>query len=144
MNSDIKELIHTMSDVFKGIHQRSYHKAENKHIYPGQPRFLSLIKENEGITQKELAEKNCVTPASVTGMLGKLEANHLIYRLPDEADKRILRVYLTPEGREFTEHAESFMQDMIEQIFHDFTDEELHTLLLLSQKMRNNLWANEK
>lgn len=144
MKAELKELLGNLSEVMKYIHQHSYHKMNNKHMYPGQPKLLSLIKANEGITQKELAEKNCVTPATVTGMLSKLESNHLIYRTPDKADKRVLRVYLTPEGAKFAEFAEEFMATQVEQLFNGFTDEELHTLLNLSLKMRDNVRNNEK
>lgn len=139
MRNELKEMLGNLSEVMKYIHQRSYHTMNNKHIYPGQPKLLSLIKANEGITQKELSGKNCVTPATITGMLTKLEANHYVYRVPDETDKRIMRVYLTSEGRAFAEHADIFLASLIEQLFTGFNDDEIHTLLTLSMKMKNNL-----
>ena len=139
MKDEVRQLIVAFSDIMKLIHLRSYHKLEDKNVYPGQPRLLSLIKAHEGITQKELSDKNCVKPATITGMLNKLEANHFVYRLPDEADKRIMRVYLTPEGRKFAEHSDLFMKQMVEQLFQGFTEEELHTMLQLMEKARNNI-----
>ncbi|MDD3173252.1 MAG: MarR family transcriptional regulator [Herbinix sp.] len=139
MGSDLKELLGTLSEIMKYIHQRSYHTMNHKQVYPGQPKLLTLIKANEGITQKDLSEKNCVTPATITGVLSKLEANHYVYRVPDETDKRILRVYLTPEGRELAEHAELFMASLIEQLFAGFDGEEIQTLMALSQKIKNNI-----
>jgi DNA-binding MarR family transcriptional regulator len=144
MKTELKELLGVMSETMKYIHHRSYHTMNDKQLYPGQPKFLSVIKANEGITQKELAEKNMCTPATITGMLSKLEANHYVYRVPDEVDKRIMRVYLTPIGRTLAEHAEEFMVSLIEQLFEGFTEEELHTLLTLSQKMKMNLQTKEK
>ncbi len=139
MRDELKEVMKILSEAMKFIHLRSYHTMKNHQMYPGQPKLLSLIKTNEGITQKELAGKNIVTPATITGMLSKLEANHLVYRVPDEADKRILRVYLTPEGRKLADHSDKFIASLVEQLFQGFTDEELHTLLILSQKMQRNI-----
>lgn len=144
MRAEVKELIETLTEVFKSIHQHSYHKLKNKTLYPGQPKLLSLIQRHEGITQKDLAKFTFVTPATITGMLNKLEANHYVYRIPDEADKRIMRVYLTPEGWELAVKGEMFMVSMMEQIFDGFDDEELHTFLTLSQKLKNNLRKIEK
>jgi DNA-binding MarR family transcriptional regulator len=144
MRAEVKELVDTLTAVFKSIHQRSYHKMENKNFYPGQPKLLSLIRGHEGITQKELSKMNFVTPATITGMLNKLEANHFVYRVPDEADKRILRVYLTPEGRDLAIKGEMYMLSMIDQIFNCLDDEELKTFLTLTRKLKNNLCNLDK
>ncbi len=139
MKNEIKQILGTFSEIAKLLHQRTYHKVGDKHVYPGQPKLLSLIRAHEGITQKELSSKNCVKPATITGMLSKLEAHHLVYREPDEADKRIMRVYLTEEGRKFAEHSDSLIEKMTDQLFQGFSEEELHTLLQLIEKARNNL-----
>jgi DNA-binding MarR family transcriptional regulator len=144
MRDELKELLYVLSETMKYVHQRSYHKMNNTHMYPGQPKLLSIIKANEGITQKDLAEKNMCKPATITGMLNKLEANHFVYRVPDEVDKRILRVYLTPEGQSHAKQAESFIVSLVEQLFDGFSEEELHTLIKLSKKMKSNISNNEK
>jgi DNA-binding MarR family transcriptional regulator len=123
----------------KAIHQHSYHKLEKTKLYPGQPQLLLHIKDNEGITQKALSEKHFVKPSTITGMLSKLEANHYVYRVPDEDDKRMMRVYLTPEGRSLANKGEVFIQGMTNKLFDGLTEEELKTLLSLIQKIRNNM-----
>lgn len=144
MKDDLKELLRVLSETMKYIHMRSYHKANDRHMYPGQHKLLSLIKTNEGITQRDLAEKNMCTPATITGMLNKLEKHRYINRIPDQFDKRILRVYLTPEGRQLANHAETFMASLVEQLFDGFTEEELHTLISLIMKMKNNISKGDK
>lgn len=139
MKEQINQMMGTFSDIMKLIHQRTYHKLEDKRIFPGQPKLLILIKANEGITQKELASKNGVKPATITEMLKKLETNNYVYRVPDEIDKRSLRVYLTPQGYRFAEYSEKYAQGMMELIFRGFSDEELQTLTSLMDRMRNNL-----
>lgn len=86
-----------------------------------------------------MSEKHCVKPATITGMLNKLEANRYVYRVPDDDDKRIMRVYLTPEGRALAEQGEAFMIGLTDRLFDGFTEEELKTLLRLVQKIKNNL-----
>ncbi|MDF2941467.1 MAG: MarR family transcriptional regulator [Herbinix sp.] len=144
MRAEVKQLLDAISEVFKSIHQRSYHKLKSANMYPGQPKILSLILANEGIPQKELSEKSFVKPASITGMLNKLEANKYVYRIPDAVDKRIMRVYLTPQGRQFAAESEIFMATMMEQLFEGFSDEELQTFVKLAEKMRRNMRYHEK
>lgn len=72
-------------------------------------------------------------------MLNKLEANHYVYRIPDEGDKRMMRVYLTPEGKELAKEGEGFMEEMTGKLFDGLSEEELKTLLQLIQKIKNNI-----
>lgn len=138
-HKDIKRLIDASTEVFKLIHQLSYRNLDQLRLYPGQPKLLAIIREQEGITQKELSEKNFVKPATITGMLNKLEANQYVYRLPDKTDKRIMRVYLTPEGRRIAELGEKFLTSLTEKMFQDFSMEELGHYLYFMDKIRNNL-----
>ncbi len=144
MRDEVTQLMESIKEVFRSIHSRTYHKSEKDHLYPGQPKLLVLIRDNEGIRQKDLSCRNGVKPATITGMLNKLEAKQYVYRVPDETDRRSMRVYLTPEGRRLADYSAQFMEDMIEQLFVGFSDEELKTLMLLTSKMRDNLNRNPK
>ena len=137
--SDIKILIDSFSEIFRSVHQCSYQKMDQLKLYPGQPKLLSVIGDHEGLTQKELASKNFVKPATITGMLNKLEANGYVYRVPDESDKRILRVYLTPEGRDASLLSKKFLVGLAERMFAGFTEEEIQTTIHLTQKIKKNL-----
>ncbi len=138
MKKEVKELTENLGEIMKYIHQRSYHKMNDKCVYPGQPKLLSRIKANEGITQKELSEKSFVKPSTITEMLRKLEANDYIYRMPDENDKRVMRVYLTPEGHKFAAYAEEFINSVIDQLFSGLNEDELNQLLTLTKKVKSN------
>ncbi|MGF7143526.1 DNA-binding MarR family transcriptional regulator [Anaerotaenia torta] len=139
MKPEIKQLLHSFTEIFKLFRQHSYQRMSETNLYPGQPELLLLIREKEGLTQKELAKKHFVKPSSITGMLNKLEANQYVYRVPDDTDKRIMRVYLTPEGRNLAKKGELFMRNATERLFDGFSDEELHTLLHLTDKIKANL-----
>jgi DNA-binding MarR family transcriptional regulator len=140
---EIRQMVEAYMGVGKLIHMRSYHNLESLKLYPGQPKFLAIIKENEGVTQKELAQIHNVKPATITGMLSKLEANHYVYRVPDESDKRILRVYLTPEGRRMAEQSQKFIVNLTETMFRGFSKEELQAFLKLTEKITKNLQSDK-
>ncbi len=137
--SDLKYLIDTFSEIIRSVHLCSYQQMDHVKLYPGQPKLLAVIYDHEGLTQKELADKNCVKPASITGMLNKLEANGYVYRVPDEADRRNLRVYLTPEGRDAALLGKRFLIGLAEKMFTDFTEEEIKSFIELTHKIKSNL-----
>ncbi|MGB4660561.1 MAG: MarR family transcriptional regulator [Mobilitalea sp.] len=144
MNAEMKQLINVFSEVFKAIHQLSYQDLAAKKLYPGQPQLLNLINAIEGITQKELSKRNCVKPSTITGMLNKLEANGYVYRTADEADKRIMRVYLTPLGQKHAEEGKKFLASLTEKLFQGFSKEELQVYLRLTEKIRSNIYRDKK
>lgn len=67
----------------------------------GQEGILSIIAQEPGITQKALAEKLGIQPASVSELLMKLEQKGLILREKDEQDRRSMKVRLSEAGGSF-------------------------------------------
>jgi DNA-binding MarR family transcriptional regulator len=50
------------------------------------------------LTMGELARRAAVTEKTTTGLVDRLERDGLVQRLRDEADRRVVRVRLTPHG----------------------------------------------
>ena len=67
--------------------------------HPGQAFCLRMLAANDGITQRDLAEAMRLSRPAVTTMLQRMQKSGLINRRPDETDQRLMRVYLTDDGR---------------------------------------------
>ena len=65
----------------------------------GQGRILSLLKIKPEISQKELASILDIRPQSLAELLAKLEKSGYITRHPSEADRRVMEIRLTEEGK---------------------------------------------
>ena len=139
MLEEVRQITRNFGEIAKSFHLLAFHKSINQNLHPGQPKLLAIIKNKEGISQKELATTICVKPSTITGMLNTLESNQYVYRKVDETDKRVMRVYLTPKGKELATQSQLLMKQHSEQLFEDFSPEELHSLLTLSNKMIDNL-----
>jgi DNA-binding MarR family transcriptional regulator len=66
------------------------------------PRFdlmAQLERAPQGLRMSELSGRLMVTGGNVTGLVDSLEADGLVVRAADGADRRALRVKLTREGR---------------------------------------------
>lgn len=108
-------------------------------VYPGQPPMLFILNKNNGISQKELAEKLKVKPATITVMLKRMEKANMVVRKQDTEDQRISRVYITEEGREVCKKAVEVMKDVELECFGSLSEEEKEKLKGLLDKMKYNL-----
>lgn len=66
----------------------------------GQLDVLMNIYRHPGMSQHDVARKLLVGRSNITMLLPQLEAQGLIRREGDTKDKRIIRLFLTPEGEE--------------------------------------------
>lgn len=64
---------------------------------------LALLSKKDGISQGELSQKFEIDPSRVTRLAKRLEREGLIVRKRDSEDHRIVRMFLTDEGRGLTE-----------------------------------------
>ncbi|KKB80084.1 MarR family transcriptional regulator [Devosia soli] len=66
--------------------------------YPQYLAFLVLW-EQDGLTVKTLGDKLFLDSGTVTPLLKRLESRGLVRRQRDEDDERLVRIFLTDEGR---------------------------------------------
>lgn len=64
---------------------------------------LMCLWEEEGVTQRDIAQKSKVENSTTTRTLDKLENLGLVERQPDPNSRRAFRIYLTDEGRALKE-----------------------------------------
>jgi DNA-binding MarR family transcriptional regulator len=68
-------------------------------LTPEQFGLLGQLWEQEGLSQRELADRLFKDKPTVTRMLEKLDQRGLVHRCPDHQDRRVFRVFLTATGR---------------------------------------------
>ena len=66
---------------------------------------LMVLWETDGISVKSLGEKLLLDSGTLTPMLKSMEQKGLVERKRDGKDERVLRVFLTEEGRSMQERA---------------------------------------
>lgn len=81
-----------------------------------------------GLTQQALAEKLFVGRSAMSMLLPELERRHLIERRGDEADRRVRRLWLTPEGEALTRQAMAVHVARIEQMMLVLSDAECEAI----------------
>lgn len=136
---DSKHMLIRLLTIMKQINHQTYHQSFETKLFPGQPQILVFLKYHQGISQKELSQKHKTKPASISGVLQKLEKHDLIKRETDIHDKRILRVYLTPAGEKLANQADEYLTQISEKMFKNFTKEEKECYLNILEKISSNL-----
>lgn len=71
---------------------------KNINMHPGQAICCQVIAGMPGLSQRELADRIHIQPATAAIMLQKMEKAGLIRREPDSEDQRISRIYITEHG----------------------------------------------
>lgn len=80
------------------------------HIGSGQQFFLLRIMDQPGINLFELAEKGHYDKGTTTRAVKKLEEEKYIFRITDEKDRRISRLYVTEEGKQVIKQTERALE----------------------------------
>ena len=87
------------------LHQHWGGRNGKQHI------LVELLAHDGRMTQRELQEASCITSASLSEVVTKLEAEGLLSRERSETDRRQLTLTLTDEG---TRRARSFVESRME------------------------------
>lgn len=84
-------------------------------IKPPHLDILVNLYRFEGISQQELARKLLVGRSNMSMLLPQMEKRGLLERRADQRDKRVLRLFLTDEGRSLSEKAMQIQTELIER-----------------------------
>lgn len=61
---------------------------------------LCCLWEEDGLSTSGIADKLKQLGATLTGVVDRMEERNLVYRERDPNDRRIVRIWLTPEGKQ--------------------------------------------
>jgi DNA-binding MarR family transcriptional regulator len=86
-------------------------------ITSGQYLLLSLVSREGGLSSAELARRTSVTPQSMNESIASLEQKKLVRRTEDRANRRVLLIGLTREGRRILNLCNRAVDDAEEEYF---------------------------
>ena len=103
--SDISAVVQALRRITKAVHE--YSKAVDREFGITGPQLWAMrtIEELGGCSAGELADRLCVHPSTVTGVIQRLEDKRLIDRQKRPEDRRAVILTLTPTGKKLLERA---------------------------------------
>ena len=95
-----------------------------------EEKALDLLDRSGPLTAGELARRSGLAPASVTGLVDRLERKGFVRRVPNPDDRRSVLVEVEAE-RVFASMAPLFADWVrsLEELYAGYTDEQLETIL---------------
>lgn len=92
-------------------------------VTAAQVSLLEAIRHEPGVTATELADRERVSPAAMSGQLVRLEASRLIVR-ERAADRRRIGLTLTPEGEKLLKSVRSRRTSLLAERLERLTPEQ--------------------
>ena len=108
-------------------------------ITPPQWGALSLLLAQDGLTIGTMSQMRGVDAPTATGIITRLEQNGLVERRHDREDRRVVKVYLTDEGRDISHTLASPVEQFDHSIKRGFSEGEQDRLLAQLQQIIANV-----
>ena len=87
--------------------------------------LLTMLIEEDGISQGEVSHRFEVDPSRITRLAQRLEKEGLLHRERDPEDNRVVRLYITEEGRLLVEDCQERRERFESRFRREFSPEEL-------------------
>jgi len=121
---------------------RDAHTAHN--LKPRQFQLLALLHDHGPTGQRELGQVMGVDPSILVTLLNPLEADGLVSRQRDPADRRRHVVTLTPAGERHLDSAARAQREAEDALFSGLDDDQRERLRALLLALRDSLAAEHE
>ncbi|WP_137131494.1 MarR family transcriptional regulator [Rhizobium sp. FY34] len=112
-------------------------------LYAGQDGVILQLAQEPGQTPGQLAQRLGVKAPTMTRTVGRMEAQGFLERRPDASDARLIKIYLSENGRQSVERINGAITESSEQAIRDFSDKEVRTLVKLLKALDRNLHGHD-
>lgn len=105
--------------------------------------LLANLAREDGQTPAALSRRMLVTAGNLTGLVDRAERDGVAERRPDPNDRRLSRVWLTPQGRELVESLLPSHAGHVSELLNALDASERRDLRRLLGKLRDSLHARK-
>lgn len=118
--------------------------AQKMGLTSGQPKILEFLDEVGSAEQKTIAQFCEIEPATVGGILHRMEESGLVTRTREKNNRRSIVVKLTDKGKQIAEEIQHQFDKWEEIALEGFDEEQRKMFRDWLKKCYNNLQNNEK
>ena len=128
-----------ISDVARLLRTEFDRRVRRLGITRAQWLVLTRLHRRPGASHSELAEMMEVEKATAGRMIDRLVANGWVERRSEPGDRRVKRVYLTPEAERVHKRIWRVAEDTVETALADLSARESKQLFALLQRVKETL-----
>jgi DNA-binding MarR family transcriptional regulator len=125
--------------AYLSLHRRANLALQGVGVTADQMVVLTVLAEEDGITQRELVQRIHSDPNTIAAMLKLLEERKLIARRPHATDGRARCIDLTEAGRAMQSKTEEALEEVHGKLMDLFLSREAEKLLGLLERVAEGL-----
>lgn len=104
---------------------------------------IKLVAHKREITISELCEEMSLAKGTVSGIVQRLESADYVKKVKHENDKRNTYVTFSQKGLEFAMEFRNKINESFNEVFKNFTEEEMNEAKASLRKLRDKIKENE-
>jgi DNA-binding MarR family transcriptional regulator len=130
MSLDLKrQLIAQLVESSRLLRNLIDHRAKSRGTTRAQWIVLFRLRQQEGLSQVDLADVLELQPISLVRLLDRLVEHGLLERRHDPKDRRANRLFLTASGRQLVDDLDSLRDAIATDVMHDMPATTVETTL---------------
>lgn len=115
------------------------HRAKERGTTRAQWIVLFRLRQQEGLSQVDLAEVLELQPISLVRLLDRLVDHGLLERRPDPRDRRANRLFLTRTGRQLVDDLDSLRDSIATDVLQEIPAGEIETSLQALRDIKDRI-----
>ncbi|MCC8984196.1 MarR family winged helix-turn-helix transcriptional regulator [Bradyrhizobium acaciae] len=115
------------------------HRAKARGTTRAQWIVLFRLREQEGLSQVDLADVLELQPISLVRLLDRLVEHGLLERRPDPRDRRANRLFLTRTGRRLVDDLDSLRDAIAGDVLRDVSDKHVESGLATLRAVKDRI-----
>jgi DNA-binding MarR family transcriptional regulator len=142
MSVDLKkQLVAQLVESSRLLRNYIDHRSKERGTTRAQWIVLFRLRENEGLSQVDLADVLELQPISLVRLLDRLVEHGLLERRNDPKDRRANRLFLTAKGKTLVDDLDSLRDAIATDVMHDLPDKALQTSLDTLREVKERIKA---
>jgi MarR family transcriptional regulator, transcriptional regulator for hemolysin len=117
------------------------HRAKVRGTTRAQWIVLFRLRQQEGLSQVDLADILELQPISLVRLLDRLVEHGLLERRPDPRDRRANRLFLTHSGRQLVDDLDALRDSIAVDVLQDIPSESIQTSLETLRDVKEHIKA---
>jgi MarR family transcriptional regulator, transcriptional regulator for hemolysin len=142
MSLDLKrQLVAQLIETSRLLRNHVDQRAKERGTTRAQWIVLFRLRQQEGLSQVDLADVLELQPISLVRLLDRLVDHKLLERKPDPKDRRANRLFLTPKGRKLVDDLDSLRDAIAADVLRDIPENAVESTLNTLVGMKDRIKA---
>jgi MarR family transcriptional regulator for hemolysin len=139
MDDRLRNFGFLLKELTRRYVQRFEVRAREFSLNLAQCKVLARLEKNEGVSQARLAELAEVDAMTMVRILDRMEADELLERRPDPADRRARCLYLTAKAKPLLDQMWKLSETTREEVFAGISKNERDLFMTVLERLHDNL-----